>query len=157
MNAFMWNLMLAFVWAVTTEVFTPVNFVIGFVIGYIVLWFAPSVEGRRSYFLKSWRLVTFTIFFMKELVIANVRMAYYTLSPLNRMKPGFVGIPLEDLTDSELVILSNLVTLTPGTLCTHLSLDRSVLYVHFMHVDDPDKLRREIKDSFERRMLELTR
>ncbi|TVQ31884.1 MAG: Na+/H+ antiporter subunit E [Phycisphaeraceae bacterium] len=157
MSAFMWNILLAFVWAVTTELFTPTNFVIGFIIGYIVLWFAPSVEGRRAYFLKSWRLVTFLFFFIKELVIANVRMAYYTISPLNRMKPGVIGIPLEDLTDSELVVLSNLITLTPGTLSVFLSQDRKTLYVHFMRVDDPDKLRSEIKGSFERRLLELTR
>jgi multicomponent Na+:H+ antiporter subunit E len=35
--------------------------------------------------------------------------------------------------------------------------DRKTLYIHTMWVEDPDEFRREIKDGFERRVLELMR
>ena len=53
--------------------------------------------------------------------------------------------------------LANSITLTPGTLGLDVSEDRKTLYVHSMWVDDPDEVRREIKQGFERRVLELMR
>jgi multisubunit Na+/H+ antiporter MnhE subunit len=35
--------------------------------------------------------------------------------------------------------------------------DRSVMYVHSMFLEDPDELRRAIKEDLERRVLELLR
>ena len=60
-------------------------------------------------------------------------------------------------TDLEITLLANLITVTPGSFSLDVSDDRSVLYVHAMYVDDPEALRREIKDGFERRVLELLR
>ena len=68
-----------------------------------------------------------------------------------------VGVPLDATTDAEIALLANLVTLTPGTLSLDVSADRRVLYVHGMFVDDPDELRRAVKQGFERRVLELLR
>jgi multicomponent Na+:H+ antiporter subunit E len=47
--------------------------------------------------------------------------------------------------------------MTPGTLSLDISPDRKTLYVHAMYINDPDKLRAEIKENFERRVLELLR
>jgi multicomponent Na+:H+ antiporter subunit E len=68
-----------------------------------------------------------------------------------------VAVPLDARTDAEIVLLANLITLTPGTLSLDLSDDRTVLYVHAMYLTDPDELRREIKEGFERRVLEVLR
>jgi multicomponent Na+:H+ antiporter subunit E len=57
--------------------------------------------------------------------------------------------------DTALTILANALTLTPGTLTLDISDDRTTLFVHFMHVDDPEEMRREIKDGFEKRILEI--
>jgi len=45
----------------------------------------------------------------------------------------------------------------PGTLSLDVSPDRRTLYVHAMAVTSPDDLRREIRDGFERRILEVFR
>jgi multicomponent Na+:H+ antiporter subunit E len=57
----------------------------------------------------------------------------------------------------EITFLANLITLTPGTLSLDVSDDRSVLYVHGMFVEDPQQMREQIKNGFERRVLELLR
>jgi multicomponent Na+:H+ antiporter subunit E len=49
------------------------------------------------------------------------------------------------------------VTLTPGSLSLDVSEDRSKLYVHTMFLETPEALSKEIKDGFERRVLELLR
>ena len=55
------------------------------------------------------------------------------------------------------LFLANLISLTPGTLSLDVSPDRRTLYVHAMATTSPDHLRREIRDGFERRILEVFR
>ena len=57
--------------------------------------------------------------------------------------------------DLGIALLANLVTLTPGTLAIGLTGDRSEMLVHAMFAADDDELRREIKDGYERRIMEL--
>ena len=79
------------------------------------------------------------------------------ISPKPQRKPGIAAIPLDARSDTEITFLANLITLTPGTLSLDVSDDRSVLYVHGMFVEDPQLMREQIKEGFERRVLELLR
>jgi len=65
-----------------------------------------------------------------------------------------VAVPLSVKSDLEIMVLTNLISLTPGTLSVDVSHCRSTLYIHAMDVDDPEDLRRDIKDGFERRVKE---
>ena len=103
------------------------------------------------------RGVFLLFFFLGELVLSSVRVAWDVLSPNPRFRPGIVGVPLDAKTDEEITLLACLVTLTPGTLSLDVSEDRKTLYIHAMRVEDPDTFRKEIKDGFERRVLELLR
>lgn len=104
---------------------------------------------------KTLQLLVFMLFYMKEVLLANVRIALDILTPRHRMKPGMIAVPLETLTDLQLLLLANLVSMTPGTLSLDVSDDRKMLYIHAMYVDDPEQLRREIKEGFEKRILEV--
>lgn len=97
-------------------------------------------------------LLEFILFFHWELVLANLRLARDVLGPLTRLRPGVVAIPLDLTGDAEVTILSNLVTLTPGTLSLDASTDDKVLYVHVVNIGDVEEVRREIKHGFERRI-----
>ncbi len=57
--------------------------------------------------------------------------------------------------DLGIALLANIVTLTPGTLAMGLSADGRELLVHAMFAPDDEALRREIKDGYERRIMEL--
>ncbi|MBX3440537.1 MAG: Na+/H+ antiporter subunit E, partial [Planctomycetaceae bacterium] len=68
MNLFLWNILLALVWAAITEQFTGVNLLIGFLLGYVILGFARVTAAEpSSYFRKLWQLLSFTAYFLKEL------------------------------------------------------------------------------------------
>ncbi|MEO0482026.1 MAG: Na+/H+ antiporter subunit E [Planctomycetota bacterium] len=152
------NVLLALVWAMTIGDFTPMNFAVGFGVGYAMLWLGASQRRQSIYFKKVNGFVRFTLYSFKELLVANFKMARYTLTPLRHLKPGILAIPLRpDMSDTEVTVLANLITLTPGTLSMDISADRTTLFVHFMHMDDPEAQRREIVEGFERRLLELTR
>ena len=101
--------------------------------------------------------IRFLGFYTVELLLANLRVAVDVLTPRLRSNPGIIGIRLCELTDRQLIVLTNLVTMTPGTLSLDLSEDRRVLFVHVMFLDDPETFRENIKSGLERRILEVTR
>ena len=103
------------------------------------------------------RLIGFLLFYIKELLRANLRVAHDAVTPTHYMRPALLAVPLDARTDLEIMLLANLITMTPGTVSIDVSTDRRVLYVHVMYVQDPDSIRREIKDQLERRVLELLR
>jgi multicomponent Na+:H+ antiporter subunit E len=151
------NVFLALVWAAATGNFDPANLLLGFAIGFIVVVFAQRAVGSTNYGRKFILVFRFALFFIYELFKANVRVAYDVITPSQYMRPGVVAIPLSVKTDTEITLLANLISLTPGTLSLDVSDDKSVLYLHAMFVDDPDELRHEIKAGFERRVIEVLR
>jgi multicomponent Na+:H+ antiporter subunit E len=155
MSIFLWNLMLAFAWLALTGQFNAVNFVAGFVLAYLVLWLVRPVLKSSNYFLKIPQIVNFILFFLWQLILSNLRVAYEVITLPHSMRPGIVAVPLDVKTEAAITLLANLITLTPGTLSLDVSADRRVLYIHTMYVDNVEQFRREIKEGFERRVLEV--
>lgn len=157
MNLFTWNVLLALVWAATTEEFSAANLAIGYVLGYALLFILRNVVEQVKYFRDVYDIIALVVFFISELILANIRMAYYTIMPLNRMKPAVIAVPIEPMNETELMVLSNLLTLTPGTLTLDISDDRRTMYVHVMRLHDIEQTQREIKRGFEDRILKALR
>lgn len=157
MTAFLWNLLLAFVWAAAGGEISLGSVVVGFGVGYAVLFVCRRVFVDDSYFARLPRVAGFGLFVAREIVWASLRISFDVLTPRHRSRPGVVAIPLDAETDAEITLLANVVSLTPGTLTLDVSDDRKTLYVHAMFIDDAEALRREIKEGFETRVLELLR
>ncbi len=105
--------------------------------------------------IKIGRIIELVLFFLWELMVANLRVAWDVVTPnQNRHKrPGVIAVPLDVQGDYAITLLACLITLTPGTLSLDVSKDRRVLYIHEMFIQDPDEVRRGIKEGFERRVI----
>ncbi len=154
-NQLLLNLLLALAWVFLTGKLEFINLVEGFILGYIILWISKSALGGTKYFQRIPKAIGFVFYFLKELIIANLKVAFDILTPKDYMKPGIIAVPLDAKTDLEITLLANLITLTPGTLSLDVSHDKKILYIHTLYVDDPEKFRREIKNGMERRLLEV--
>ena len=158
MRLFFWNVVLTVLWVTTTENFSGTNWALGYVLGFTVLLVLRRLFPGARYFKIVLGVPEFALFFLKELVIANVRVARHTLGPLNKLRPAVIEIPLaEGITDPEITTLANLITLTPGTMSLDVSPDKKRLYVHVIDLDDADAAVAEIKEQFERRVLRTFR
>lgn len=155
MKGFAWNIALALAWAALTARFTLANLAVGFVVGLGILAFVEKAVGSPRYIVKAWRTVGLTLYFVKELIVANLRVAFDVLTPRHRMQPAVVAVPLDLQSDAEITLLAILITLTPGTLSIDVSADRRVLYLHSMYSPDPEVLTRQVKQGFERRVREI--
>ena len=158
MNALTWNIVLALIWVGITGEFSSANLVIGFVLGYVILAFAMrDVKHFTHYASKVPKVIRFIGFFVRELVMSNLRVAYDVLTPTHYMRPGILALPLDAKTDREIMLLANLISLTPGTLSLEVSPDRKFLFVHSMYIDDVEQEKRNLKQGIERRLLEIMR
>jgi multicomponent Na+:H+ antiporter subunit E len=153
----LWNILLAFAWAAVTGRFDLRNVLVGMVLGYAVLFVAQPVTGPSNYSKRIQRTVRFAVFYVRELVLANLRVASDVLTPNPRIRPGVLAIPLEANTDTEITLLANLLTLTPGSVSLDVSSDRRFLYLHAMYIDDLEEYRASVKRNVERRVLEVLR
>jgi len=157
MNLFLVNFLLALIWAAIIGHFSLFNLGVGFGLAYLVLLTARPALRDTRYFLKARQFAVFTLIFFREMIVSSLRVLYDVITPFEHSRPGVIGIPLDATTDLEITLLANVITLTPGTLSLDLSPDRTTLYIHAMFIDEPDALRREIKENLERPLLELMR
>jgi len=65
-----------------------------------------------------------------------------------------VEVPLDVRSDAEILLVTNLISLTPGTLSVDVSEDRRTLLVHAMFADDEEQLVADLKGGMERMVRE---
>jgi multicomponent Na+:H+ antiporter subunit E len=136
---------------------TDGGLVFGAIVGAGLILLAPVSRSRsmaRGLSSAAYAPV-FALWFIWEVVKSNVVVARIVLSPLAPLRPAFLRIEIEGLTDGQIALLANTVSLTPGTLSVDVSPDRRGLYVHFANVSDADAVKRNIRDEFVPRVRRL--
>jgi multicomponent Na+:H+ antiporter subunit E len=149
------NLLFAGVFSILLGSYSIGVFLSGFALGYAALWLSKPLYRDTRYFKKLPKTINLVAYFLKELVISNLRVLWDVITPTHINRPGIIGVPLTAQTDLEIFIVTNLISLTPGTLSVDLSEDRKTLFVHVMFLDDVETAREEIKNGLERRILEV--
>lgn len=160
MNLLILNIFLALTWAALTGRFTLENLVIGFALGYLTLFLTQGVTGRADYFVRAGQILRFLLYFLWELIVANLRVARDVLRPGPlRLQPRVIAVRLDRGGDIEVTLLANVLSLTPGTLSLDVARDEDhyLLFVHAIHAPDPVETRRQIKTGFERLVFDLFR
>ena len=153
------NLLLALAWTALQAEVSLANLLVGYVLGYLILLLLVrgGVLGESRYVGKVSMAAGLAAFFLRELVLANLRLARDVVAVRQNVRPGIIAVPLDATSDSEILLLAALINLTPGSVALDVSPDRTLLYVHSMYVDSADAARAEIKHGYERRVLLLLR
>ena len=152
MNAFVYNLVLAFCWAAVTGDFSLGSLVLGAVLGFFALWIAqPLIGVEQFYFLRVWRVTRLALFFLWELLLSSIKVAWDVIRPHPRNNPKIISVPLDVKSDLEILLLTNLSV--PGV-SVDVTQDRSTLVVHAMFADDPEAEVSNLKAGMERMVLE---
>lgn len=157
MKALLGNIALGLAWVTLTGDFTLANFLLGVLLGAAVLWLLGDLIGARDYTRRLVATVRLAAVLFWEVLASNARVAADVLTPGMRATPAIVEVELDARGDLEILLLTMLVTLTPGTVVVHVTHDRRAMYVYGMYVDDDASFRRRIKHTFERRVLGVTR
>ncbi|ADZ71380.1 Na+/H+ antiporter subunit E [Polymorphum gilvum] len=154
---FLVNILMALAWAAVSGSFSAVNLLFGFLLSTAVLYLIREQINTGGYFTRSGKVVSLAVMFVYELVLSAWRVARIVTRPKIVLQPGIIAYPLTVDRDFEITLLANLITLTPGTLSVDVSDDRKTLYVHCIDVPDPEGTIADIKNGFERKILEAFR
>jgi multicomponent Na+:H+ antiporter subunit E len=160
---FLYCVILAFIWMLLMSTFTLPMFVAGFLVGAAVLGIYYSIAYVKGHLkllptAESWNPKKFpyyfTLFFVFfwELLKANWAVLVQAFKPKMNIAPGIVALPIDLETDAQIMLLANMITLTPGTISIEVSPDNSVIYVHALDCSDPQGVIDGINKAFTRRL-----
>ncbi|QOY36227.1 Na+/H+ antiporter subunit E [Anaerobacillus isosaccharinicus] len=150
------NIGLAIIWMLLRNDFSPIEFFIGYVIGIALLYVLRRFLHFDFYFRRVIAIVKLILLFLWELILANIDVAKIVLSPKLNVEPGIIAVPTVLKTEWEVTLLASLISLTPGTLSMYFSEDGKTIYVHSIHVPDKEAMIKQIHETFERAIMEVT-
>ena len=151
MSTFAANLLLAAAWSILFGGFTWLTMLSGLIVGYAILWILQPLTGVQSaYFKRVWYWLKLLVLFHYELIVSSVDVIWDIITPRLRAKPAIIYMPLDVKSDAGILLVTNLISLTPGTLSIDVSEDRKTLTLHAMFADDPEAVCRALKSGMER-------
>ncbi|MDW3223887.1 MAG: Na+/H+ antiporter subunit E [Paracoccaceae bacterium] len=163
MKAYRWllphpliTLLLAVVWTILQNDISAGMVVFGLILGIIIpwgtsVWWPDTPQGFHM-----GRMITYSIMVIWDIMVANVQVAWIVLTrPNSKLRPAWIVIPLDLREPEAITVLAGTITLTPGTVSADLSDEGHSLLVHVLDTDDPDAVRDEIKQRYERRLKEI--
>ena len=162
-RAFRWLLphpfltvLLAIVWTMLQNQVSAGMVVFGLILGIIIpwstsVWWPDTPKGFR------WgKMIPYCFLVIRDIIVTNIEVAWIVLTvPNSRLKSAWIVIPLEIRQPEAITVLAGTITLTPGTVSADMSDGGHSLLVHVLHTEDPDGIRDDIKNRYERRLKEI--
>jgi multicomponent Na+:H+ antiporter subunit E len=100
----------------------------------------------------------YNVIVLREIYLSAVTVTKLVLGPLERLRSGFLALPMEARSDIEIATLANSITLTPGTITVHVEPRRHTIVIHAIDIGhDPEEVRQSIKSVLEANILRWTR
>ncbi len=156
---FLLNLLLSLVWVALTGHLNYVNSLFGFLLGFAILWILTrtgTIE-EKGYFYKVPKLLLFCLYFLNDMIKANLEVTKEILTPRFNLNPGVVIFEHRLKSDFEITMLSNLIALTPGTMVLKISPDKKYLYIHSFNLKDKNKFAEKMRNGLEKKLIEVIR
>ena len=150
------TLLLAVVWTLLQNDVSAGMIVFGVILGVIIpfgtsIWWPDRPSGFQI-----GKMISYSFLVIWDIFVANVQVAWIVLTrPNDKLRPAWIEVPLDLRQPEAISVLAGTITLTPGTVSADLSDEGHSLLVHALDADDPDAVRDEIKDRYERRLKEI--
>ncbi|MEM9250565.1 MAG: Na+/H+ antiporter subunit E [Pseudomonadota bacterium] len=150
------SFMMTVVWLLLVNKITLGNLLLGAVLGIAIPVITQPFWQRRPVVRNPLRLIEYVLIVLWDIVVANVVVAYTIVFKTNaRTRSAWITVPLELTSPEAITILAGTITMTPGTVSSSLSADARAILVHCLDTNDPDAVRDEIKQRYERRLKEI--
>ncbi|SDE79314.1 Na+/H+ antiporter subunit E [Limimaricola pyoseonensis] len=150
------SVLLLLVWVLLVNHLSLGTVVFGAILGVLIPILTAAYWPDRPRSPRPWLLLSYIGVVLWDILVANLQVARIVLFKRNAdMAPNWVVVPLELRTPEAITMLAGTITLTPGTVSADLSCDGHALLVHALDAPDPDAVRDEIKNRYERRLKEI--
>ncbi|MEB7812547.1 Na+/H+ antiporter subunit E [Staphylococcus xylosus] len=149
------NLMLSVFWLFVTDSYTFNNFILGYLFALLLVYLMRDVLPGRFYIITVYKIVKLFLVFLIELVKANIDVIRIVIKPKIDNEPAFFTYHTDLKSDWQIALLSNLITLTPGTIVLGISDDRTKIYIHSIDFTTKEEEVDSIKSSLEKVVREV--
>lgn len=150
------TLTLVVVWQMLMNYVSLGTLVFGLILGIVIPLITAPYWPDRPRLKNPAMIVEFILVVLWDIVVANIVVAKTILFTRNTaMHPAWVSIPLDLRTPEAITVLAGTITMTPGTVSSDVAADGRSLLVHCLDAPDPDAVRDEIKQRYERRLKEI--
>jgi multicomponent K+:H+ antiporter subunit E len=150
------SFLLTLVWVLLANNGSLNSLVFGLILGIIIPFITQPYWPDRPK-LRNWPMVAeYILVVLWDIVIANITVARIILFKRDDARqPNWICIPLELRTPEAITVLAGTITMTPGTVSCDLSAQGHNLLVHCLDAPDPEAVRDQIKQRYERRLKEI--
>jgi multicomponent K+:H+ antiporter subunit E len=150
------TLTLVVVWQMLVNYVSLGTLVFGLILGIVIPLITAPYWPDRPRLKNPAMIVEFILVVLWDIVVANIVVAKTILFTRNTaMHPAWISIPLDLRTPEAITVLAGTITMTPGTVSSDVAADGRSLLVHCLDAPDPDAVRDEIKQRYERRLKEI--
>lgn len=131
---------------------------LGLVGGFILMAFFRSALGCQSYIRRVMAVIAFGFIFLQQVVSSNLRLVGAVLRrDAGRLEGDYISYSVEGLTNLEVLLIAQCISLTPGTIVADKSDDGRALILHTFASGSPDEIRRALDEGLKRPILAITR
>jgi multicomponent Na+:H+ antiporter subunit E len=133
------------IWVLLWGEVSIANVVSGILVAVLLSVVVPDRRPRRSTFVvRPVPAAHLAAYLLVQLVVSNWVLAREVLARRSRIRTGVVVVPLTGCSDELLTLITNFVTLTPGTAPVEVERDPPSMSVHVLHLHDVEEVRRDI-------------
>ena len=150
------TILLTIVWLALVNRFSLNSLLFGLILGLIIPFITSPYWPGRPTLRNPMMIAEYIAVVIWDIIVANVQVAMIVLfKPNANIQSHWIDIPLDLKRPEAITALSSTITLTPGTVTADLSSKGHSLLVHCLHTEEPDAVRDEIKNRYERRLMEI--
>ena len=150
------TLLLTLTWLLLVNGYSLNSLVFGFGLAVIIPFVTQPFWPNRPAIKRPVKVVQYILLVLYDIVVANIVVAKIVVFKSNaERQPNWVTIPLDLRTPEAITTLAGTITMTPGTLTADVSAEGHALLVHCLDAPNPDEVRDDIKQRYERRLMEI--
>lgn len=149
------SLFLWLIWLLLNNTMAAGHVVLGAILAIFIPWLSSAFWPEEVCIKRPMVLLRYILVVLWSIVVANINVAWLILGRSDKLQPGFIKLELSLKSPVGISMLSNTISLTPGTVSCDLSDDRRFLLIHALHIDDVDAIISDIKTRFEQPLLEI--
>ena len=150
------TLLLTVFWLMLVNRFSPNSVLFGLFLGIVIPFVTRPFWPNRPRLRNPRMIVEYLLIVLWDIVVANVVVAGLILfRRRDQLQPAWITVPIDLKTPEAITVLAGTITMTPGTVTSDVSCQGHGLLVHCLHAPDPDAVRDEIKQRYERRLKEI--
>ncbi|EGQ2795813.1 Na+/H+ antiporter subunit E [Staphylococcus pseudintermedius] len=149
------NLFLAIFWLFVSDSYTMNAFVLGYLFALLLVFLMRKLLPGRFYVITLYKVIKLVFVFLLELIKANIDVLRIILQPRIKNESAFFVYETDLEHPWQVALLSNLITLTPGTVVIGVNDDMKRLYIHCLNFSTKEEEVAGIKDSLEKAVREV--